>query len=100
MATDKTKIALNLDELERKNTKEPFTVVIGGKEVTALDPELMDWEDLAALESPGDFVDLCFEVEDREHIYEQKLASYKFRRLFEAWQQHYDVRPGRGNRRG
>ena len=97
---DKTKIALNLDEIEQKNAKDPFVFVLGGKEITALDPETMDWEDLAELESPGDFVDLCFSPEDSEFIIDQHLPTFKFKRLFEAWQNHYGVRPGRGNRRG
>ena len=95
-----TKVSINLDDLERKNVKEPFVAVIGGREVKFSDPEDMDWEDLAALESPGDFVDMCTSDEDREHIYDQKLPAFKFKRLFEAYQQHYDLLAARGKRRG
>lgn len=100
MAESQKKIALNLDEIERKNVKDPFVVVIGGKEITFLDPEDMDWEDLAALDSPGDFVDMCTTDEDREHIYDQKLPAFKFKKLWESYQQHYDLLAARGKRRG
>ncbi len=94
------KIAVNLDELERKNPKDPFVAVIGGREITFTDPEEMDWEDLAALDSPGDFVDMCTTDDDREHIYNQKLPAFKFKKLWEAYQQHYDLLAARGKRRG
>lgn len=100
MAESTPKIVLNLDEFERKNTKDPFTVVVGGKPITFTDPEEMDWEDLAELDSPGDFIDLCLNDEDREHVYAQNLPAFKFKKLWEAYQQHYDLLAARGKRRG
>lgn len=96
----RTKISVNLDEIEQKDVKEPFVAVIGGKEITFTDPELLDWEDLASLESPGDFVDMCLDTEDRTYVYDQKLPAYKFRALWEAYQNHYGLLQSRGNRRG
>lgn len=100
MADKPSKIILNLDEIERTNVKDPFVVVVGEKEVTFTDPEDLDWEDLAALDSPGDFIDMCTSDADREHIYGLKLPSYKFKRLWEAYQKHYDLLESRGKRRG
>jgi hypothetical protein len=94
-----TEIALDLDALEHKNAKAPYKVNVGGKVVEAFDPETMNWEDLAALDSPGDFVDLCFSEEDREHIYDQGLPAFKFKKLWEGYQHHYDLAASRGKRR-
>lgn len=101
MADSTRKIAIDLDSIERTNTKDPFVAVIGEREIEFYDPEDMEWEDLAALDSPGDFVDLCtMSAEDREHIYAQKLSSHKFKKLWEAYQAHYDLLAARGKRRG
>lgn len=101
MADNSTpKVVLDLDSLERKNVKDPFVVNVGGRLVKFSDPEDMEWEDLAALESPGDFVDLCLSDEDREHVYAQNLPAFKFKKLWEAYQQHYDLLAARGKRRG
>lgn len=99
-ASQEPKIILNLDELERANVKDPFVVVIGDKPIKFTDPEDLGWEDLAALESPGDFVDMCLSDADRDHVYAQNLPAFKFKRLWEAYQKHYDLLESRGKRRG
>lgn len=92
----KTKIALNLDILEREDAAEPFVVVVGGKEVEFIDPADLDWEELAEFDSPRDFVNMALGEEDRVHLLAQKLPGWKFKALWDGYQAHFGV-DNRGN---
>lgn len=92
----KTKIALNLDALEREDAAEPFVVVVGGKEVEFIDPAELDWEELAEFDSPRDFVNMALDDESRDHVLAQKLPGWKFKALWDGYQAHFGV-DNRGN---
>jgi len=97
-------LVLNLDDLERpkKDIKAPFTVGIADRTVTFVDPAELDWDTLAGLDSPGDFIDYCLSPEDRDHVLEAtregKIPGWKFKVLWETYQQHYGI-DTRGNGR-
>lgn len=91
-------IALNLDAAERPDEEKrpPFVAVVGGKELTFVDAAELEWDDLAAMDSPHDFVQLTLSEEDRDHLYAQKLEGWKFGMLWESYQRHYGLKnPGR-----
>lgn len=86
-------VVLDLDTEERdpKDIRPPFVVKIGGRSVTFADPSDIDWRDLAAVEIPADLIRVSLTREDRLHIQEQNMPSWKFGRLMEAYYEHYDL---------
>lgn len=98
--TGKTKIALNLDVLEREDgAEEPFVVAIGGKDITFKDAADVDWQVLRDMDGPEDMFETCLSDEDREYLYKQKLPGWKFRALWEGYQKHYGLIEDKGNSR-
>lgn len=90
-------IALNLDTATRpeEEVKEPFVAVVGGKRLTFTDAADIDWEVLASLDNPHDFVQHCLSEDDAEHFYAQKLPGWKFRELWDAYRVYYGLKkPG------
>lgn len=89
-----TQIAINLDTVERpeEELKPPFVAAIGGKELTFLDAAELEWDDLAQMDSPEDFVRLTLSDEDQETLYAAKLPGWKFGQLWEAYQRHYGLK--------
>jgi hypothetical protein len=85
------KVALNLDTLEREDRYDEFASVIGGRRIVFTDAAELDWQVLAELDSPEDFIENCTTDEDREHILKQSIPGWKFRALWEAYQAHYGL---------
>lgn len=106
MATPARKIgpqvAINLDAVERPedDVKPPFVAVLGGKELTFKDVNELEWDDVAALDSPYDFVDLCLDEADREYLYAAKVEAWKFGELWKAYQRHYGLKQSGPRGRG
>lgn len=90
-AVKDSKVALNLDTLEREDKHEEFAAVIGGKRIVFTDAADLDWQVLAQLDSPEDFVEYCTTDEDRKHIYETSIPGWKFKALWEGYQAHYGL---------
>jgi glycerol-3-phosphate dehydrogenase len=91
-------IALNLDDATRpeEEQKPPFVAVVGGKELTFKDAAELEWDELAEMDSPHEFVRLTLSEDDQTHLYAQKLEGWKFGQLWDAYQRHYGLKnPGR-----
>jgi hypothetical protein len=86
-------ITLDLDELERdpKQVRPPFVTVIGGRQVTFSDPEDADWQDLYDVADPYGLLRVAVTPEDRAHILEQKMPTWKFEKLMQAYNQHFGL---------
>lgn len=85
-------VILDLDAYERpaEEIKPPFKVKVGGKYVTFKDPAEIDWKDLAAVQIPSDLFSVSLDREDRRHIRETPMESFRFNRLMQAYYEHYD----------
>lgn len=84
-------IALNLDE-EEVEYADPLPVLVGGKTITFQDPDKADWQELAGVSTPYDFLRICLSKEDREHLLAQDLVSgKKFNRLMEVFSSHFGI---------
>ena len=98
-STASTKIALNLDTVQRDpaEVKDPFVVTLGGKRLVFTDAADLDWEVLAQMDSPQDFVEQCLSEADQAHLYEAKLPGWKFAELWKSYQAYYGLEQrGRG----
>lgn len=86
-------VVLDLDIVERdpSEVKPPFVIKVGGRSITFLDPEEINWEDLAAVGSPQDLIHVSLEREDRDFIFKQNLPTWKFNKLMESYYVHYDL---------
>lgn len=87
------KINLDLDAVQKDEDEvfEPFVVNIAGRTITMTDPADLDWQDLAEIENPVDFLRYCVAEEDRRHIYKQRIPGWKLGKLMEAYNTHYDL---------
>lgn len=86
-------VVLDLDAEERPEAeiKPPFTFVAGKREITLADPADVHWRDLAAVQEPGDLLRVSMTREDRRHLVEQNLPTWKFNRLMEKYYEYYDL---------
>lgn len=86
-------ITLDLDSIERdpKDTRPPFVVNVGGREVTFADPEEIDWQDLYDVADPYGLLRVAVTPEDRSHILAQKMPTFKFEKLMQAYNQHFGL---------
>lgn len=86
-------VVLDLDTAERpeEEVKSPFVVNVSGKKITLKDPAEVDWRDLASVEIPGDLLRVAMSNEDRRHLQEAALPSWKFNKLMEGYYIHYDL---------
>lgn len=99
MPTDKPRVSLNLDTIERDGTRpDPFVVVLGGKPRTFADPSDVDWQKLTDAQvaaNGGDYRPLLriglADDDDRRAFFEAKLPGWKIGRLLREWQAHYGV---------
>ena len=92
-------VSVNLDIIEREDPREEFSAVIGGKRIVFTDAADLEWDVLETMDSPTDFITECTTQEDREHIYAAKLPAWKFKALWQAYQDHFGL-GSPGNARG
>lgn len=86
-------VILDLDAAERPadDVKPPFVVKIEGRTVTFADPSELPWQDLAAVEAPGDLIRIALSREDRQHVSAASIPAWKFNKLMESYYIHYDL---------
>jgi len=92
-------VAVNLDTAEREDKHEEFAAVIDGKRIVFTDAADLEWDVLETMDSPSEFIAACTTDEDRKHIYAARLEAWKFKVLWEAYQQHFGL-ASPGNARG
>lgn len=85
-------VILDLDAAERdsKDVKDPFVVKVSGKNLTFTDPGDIDWRDLATVEIPADLFRVSLSKEDRNHLLEANLPTWKFTKLMKTYYDYYD----------
>ncbi len=93
MATpENQKIAVNLATAEKERVYEPFVVALpGGETVTFNDPRDLEWQDLAALEDPIQFVRLCLSEEDKAKLRKERLAGWQFNKIMTEFNIHFGI---------
>lgn len=95
---DHPEVHFNLDTLERENEREPYAFVLGGRRWTTLDPQEMDWQDLAALDVRdfGDNFRVLLGAEAYAEFRQVKhVPQWKIERLNDAVMKHYGlINPG------
>ena len=84
-------VHFSLDTYEREKVYEPFAADLGGRRIVMTDPQELEWLDLATLESPAEFIDLCMGDEDREYLLSLKLKSWQLNGLMDAYMSHYGI---------
>ncbi len=88
-----TEVTFDLDAVKRpkEDVKEPFTTRIEGRVITMLDPEEIDWQDLASITAPTDFMRFALSREDRTFLFDLHMEGWKLGRLMEAYMNHYGL---------
>lgn len=88
-----TPIDFDLDAAERpaKDIKPPFVVKLGGRPVTMKDPGELDWQDLAVIQQPTDFLEFSVDEDDRDHVLNQEMPGWKLNALMERYMQHFGL---------
>lgn len=86
-------VDLDLDAVEKPEEAQipPFTVRIGGRKITMTDPADLDWQDLADITDPTEFIRYCVSQEDRRHILNQDIEGWRFGKLMEGYMLHYHL---------
>ena len=86
-------IDLDLDALERPEEERiaPFAVNIGGRRIVMVDPLDLDWQDVADINKPEEFLRYAVTDEDRQHILRTPMTSYKFGKLMDAYMSHFKL---------
>jgi hypothetical protein len=71
--------------------KEPLRIKVGGRVVQFNDPRDRPWTDLVNLQNPAQFIRVCTNTEDRDHIYEQGFSSRKLDALMKKFMKHFEI---------
>lgn len=83
---------LNLDDLEREGTPEPFTVRHGGKQIEMLDATELDWKALmVAMRDPHTFFKLIVPEEHQETFFDTPMPAWKMRTLMDRYTKHFGL---------
>jgi len=82
---------LDVEQRPEEDVKPPFVAKVAGKNITLLDPSEIDWRDLAEVEIPADLLRVAMSREDRQHLQNTAMPSWKFNRLMESYYTHYDL---------
>lgn len=86
-------VVLDLDALERpeRDQKPPFVISLAGRRVTFRDPEEIDWRELLSVKAPADLMRVALSTEDRQHLYDNPIESWKFNELMKRYESHFDL---------
>lgn len=86
-------VVLDLDAEQRDEdeVKEPFTFKYGGRSMTMIDPEEIDWLDLVDLKSPTEILSYALTSEDRTFLFGQSMPGWKMGKLVKAYMNHYGL---------
>ena len=82
-------IHFNADTAERPDEFEVFTAVVGDKTLRITDPADIDYQDLLQCETPLEFFKYAMSQEDRDHLANTRLKSWRLNLLLEAYLKHY-----------
>lgn len=83
---------MNLDDLEREESPEPFSFIHNGRTFALADPQEMDWRDIVdALGHPELFFRAALTDEDRADFFAQKMPAWKLSALVKRYRQHYGL---------
>lgn len=93
------KVALSLDEMTRDDAPEDFYVEFGGQLVQFIDPVEIDFRDLDEIQQPEMFTRFCVTADTRDHFRKQTLETWKFKRLMDAYSDHFRLDELVGNHR-
>jgi hypothetical protein len=91
---DSGAVQFSLDTFEREKTYELFAADLGGQRIVMTDPAELEWQDLAELDDPVEFIDLCMSDEDKEYLLSLRLKAWQLEGLMSAYMTHYGI----GNR--
>jgi hypothetical protein len=103
MTSTARRVNLDLDALDREHVrtlpvkKDPFVVLLGGKEIVFADPVELDASVLLLLfETPLRFFKGTLDSDDYKHMMDmfntpKKLPGYKMRALMEQYQDYYGL---------
>lgn len=92
------KVHFSLETLEREKVYELFAADLGERRIEMIDPQELEFEALAEIDNPIEFLELCMTPEDRKYVYSLKLKAWQMNALMDAYMRHYGLGDrGKGN---
>lgn len=84
-------VVLDLDAETRPDAPPPYVIKVNGKSITFADPDEVDWQDLVSISIPADLLRVSLSKEDRKHLNDAKLPTWKFRKVIDGYYEHYNL---------
>ena len=85
-------VTLNLDTYEIEKPDEEFTFVLGGRRIVCVNPNDVDWRDLAAIDDPDEFADVCMTADDATYFKGYTpFPAAKLNAVLQAYREHYGL---------
>jgi hypothetical protein len=93
---DDATVTLNLDTYEIEKPDQEFSFVLGGRLIECINPNDVDWRDLAAIDDPDEFADVTMQEKDATYFKEFKpFPAAKLNAVLDAYRSHYGLgKPG------
>jgi len=86
-------VILDLDAVERpaEEIKAPYTVKVGDRVVTFIDPATADWRDLLYINSPADLFNVALSEDDAAYIRGRAMEGWRFNVLMKGYYDYYGL---------
>jgi hypothetical protein len=85
-------VTLNLDKLEREDTKGPFAYLHAGRRWVLNDPEDIDWQELlSSVGNPVMMLRAALPPDDRDAFFKSPMPTWKMKALAKNYQDHYGL---------
>lgn len=90
------RVMINLDTLENDAKREPFSFILGGRQIILADPGDLDWQAVDRLSDEREFLKLAMTEEDLGFFLNQGVPLWKMDKLGRQYQEHYGMQdPGK-----
>lgn len=86
-------VVLDLDAVERptEDIKDPYTVKVGDRVITFIDPASADWRDLLYINSPADLFNVALSEDDAAYIRGRAMEGWRFNVLMKGYYEYYGL---------
>lgn len=85
-------VSLNLDTLEREDTKGPFSFLHDGRRWVLSDPEEVDWQELlVSVDNPVMLLRCALAEGERDAFFKAKMPTWKMKALAKNYQKHFGL---------
>jgi hypothetical protein len=91
LPTGEVDFDLDAEEKDPKDVKPPFVANVGGRKVSMISPDDVDWQDLLVMENPVELLQYVISTEDLKHIKSLGIPGWKLGRLMDRYSEHFGL---------